>query len=101
MDGGGRIRTCDRQLRRLLLYPLSYAPGCRIAGASHADPPDGTCRLGATEAGVRIRDARDTIAAGGGIQAAGSTEGGESDERARDGRTGVPALHRRRLGGTA
>jgi hypothetical protein len=25
-NGGGRIRTCDRQLRRLLLYPLSYAP---------------------------------------------------------------------------
>ena len=26
----GRIRTCDLQLRRLLLYPLSYGAGCRI-----------------------------------------------------------------------
>jgi hypothetical protein len=25
-DGGGRDRTCDLELRRLLLYPLSYAP---------------------------------------------------------------------------
>ena len=25
----GRIRTCDLQLRRLLLYPLSYGAACR------------------------------------------------------------------------
>jgi hypothetical protein len=25
----GRIRTCDLQLRRLLLYPLSYGANCR------------------------------------------------------------------------
>src|SRR5439155_4221479 len=28
-DGGGRNRTCDQELRRLLLYPLSYAPRFR------------------------------------------------------------------------
>ena len=28
-DGGGRDRTCDLELRRLLLYPLSYAPRFR------------------------------------------------------------------------
>ncbi|MDX6539207.1 MAG: integrase, partial [Gaiellales bacterium] len=30
-DGPDRIRTCDRELRRLLLYPLSYGPAPRIA----------------------------------------------------------------------
>lgn len=33
-SGGGRIRTCDRQLRRLLLYPLSYAPRCKGTAAA-------------------------------------------------------------------
>ena len=26
----GRIRTCDQQLRRLLLYPLSYEGSARV-----------------------------------------------------------------------
>ena len=26
LSGGGRIRTCDLELRRLSLCPLSYAP---------------------------------------------------------------------------
>src|SRR5215467_7082482 len=32
-EGGdpGRIRTCDLQLRRLLLYPLSYGAPCRLS----------------------------------------------------------------------
>ena len=31
----GRIRTCDLQLRRLLLYPLSYGAPCQPYGAKH------------------------------------------------------------------
>ena len=33
-DGCGRTRTCDRPLRRRLLYPLSYAPRLRFVESS-------------------------------------------------------------------
>ena len=46
LSGGdpGRIRTCDLQLRRLLLYPLSYGapmPSSHYAGHSLCRPSDG------------------------------------------------------------
>src|SRR4051812_4286244 len=36
VSGGGRDRTCDLELRRLLLYPLSYAPDFAQPYQSHA-----------------------------------------------------------------
>lgn len=39
MSTPGRTRTCDPQLRRLLLYPLSYEGLCALMDLNHR-PPD-------------------------------------------------------------
>lgn len=44
-SGGGRNRTCDQELRRLLLCPLSYAPGRGTVPVNVPAPVGSTVRV--------------------------------------------------------